>query len=195
MNRRMPTAAGIDQLSLNLSVTRSPGSSVLTSVLLWPPDALSGGIITGGFFFLTWCLEVAKGMAQCGGPALAALSGLCDGGSLLTGAEGTSVGGAVGPNDAVGTGCVVVVGSGAVPDTTGLMSGAPLLLGPPDVVPWEARPLGGCASVYPSLGRLMRRSPLLLCSSVNCLMTASCSSGALSGSWPITMNRFVRKLM
>ena len=195
MNRRMPTTAGIDQLSLNLSVTRSPGSSVLASVLLWPPGALGGGITTSGFFFLTGCLEVARGMAQCGGPALAALGGLCEGGSLLTGARGTSVGGAAGPNDAVGTGGVVVVGSSAVPDTAGLMFAASLLLGPPGVVLREACLLGGCAGVCPSLGRLMRCIPRPRCSLVNRLMTASCSSGALSGSWPITMYRFVRKLM
>ena len=59
MNRRMPTTAGMDQLSLNLSVTRSPGSSVLSSVLLWPPGALGGGMTAACFFFLTGCLEVA----------------------------------------------------------------------------------------------------------------------------------------
>ena len=55
MNRRMPATAGIDQLSLNLSVTRPLGPSVLPSVLLWPPGILGGGITTGGFFFLTGC--------------------------------------------------------------------------------------------------------------------------------------------
>ena len=195
MNRRMPMNAGIDQLSLNLSFTRSPGSSVLASILLWPPGALGGEITTGGFFFLTGCLEVARGMAQCGGPALAALGGLCEGGSLLTGIRGTSVGGAAGPNVAVGTGCVIVAGSSFVPDTAELMLVASLLFGPPGVVLREACLLGSCAGVLPSLGRVMRCSLLPLFSSVNCLMTASCSSGALSGSWPITMNRFVRKLM
>ena len=51
--------AGIDQLSLNLSVTRSLGSSVLVSVLPWPPGALGGGMVTNGLFFLTGCLGVA----------------------------------------------------------------------------------------------------------------------------------------
>ena len=92
MNRRMPTTAGIDQLSLNLSVTRSPGSSVLASVLLWPPDVLGGGITTGGFFFLTGCLEVAIGMAQCGGPTFAGLGGLSEGGGLCMEDVGTFVG-------------------------------------------------------------------------------------------------------
>ena len=62
MNRRRPTTAGIDQLSLNLSVTRSLGSC-LVSVLLWPPGARGGGITVGDFFFLAGCLEVARGMA------------------------------------------------------------------------------------------------------------------------------------
>ena len=35
-------------------------------------------------------------MAQWGGPVLAGLGGLCEGGSLLTEAAGTSVGGAIG---------------------------------------------------------------------------------------------------
>ena len=134
-------------------------------------------------------------MAQCGGPALAALGGLCEGGSLLTGIRGTSVGGAAGPNVAVGTGCVIVAGSSAVPDAAELMLVASLLLGPPGVVLREACLLGSCAGVLPSLGRVMRCSLLRLFSSVNLLMTASCYSGALSGSWPITMYRFVRKLM
>ena len=148
--------ARINQLSVNLSVTRSPGSSVLASILLWPPGVLGGGITIGGFFLLTGCLEVARGMAQCGGPALAALGGLCEGGSLLTGIRGTSVGGAAGPNVAVGTGCVLVAGSSAVPDAAELMLVASLLLGPPGVVLREACLLGSCAGVLPSLGRVMR---------------------------------------
>ena len=68
--------AGIDQLSLNLSVTRSPGSSGLSSVLFWPLAGLVGWMTVGGFFLLIRCLEVAIGMAQCGGPILAGLGGL-----------------------------------------------------------------------------------------------------------------------
>ena len=94
--------AGIDQLSLNLSATRSPGFSILASILLWPPGGLGGRITAGGFFFLTGCLEVARGIAQCGGPALAALGGLCEGGSLLAEVTGTSVGSAAGLNVTVG---------------------------------------------------------------------------------------------
>ena len=76
MNRRIPITAGMDQLSLNLSVTRSRGSSTLVSLLLWPSSSLGGRLTAGGFFFFITCLEVAKGMAQCGGPTLTALGGL-----------------------------------------------------------------------------------------------------------------------
>ena len=55
----------------------------------------------------------------------------------------------------------------AVPDTTGLLLEALLPLGPPNTVPGEARLLGGCVGVYPNLGRLMRRRPAPLCSSLN----------------------------
>ena len=48
MNSRRPTTAGMDQLSLNLSVTKSPDTSVLVSVLL----CLAG------------CLEAVGGTAQ-----------------------------------------------------------------------------------------------------------------------------------
>ena len=44
MNRRRPTTAGTDQLSLNLSVTRSSGGSVLASILLWLLGTLRGGV-------------------------------------------------------------------------------------------------------------------------------------------------------
>ena len=150
MNRRRPTTAGIDQLSLNLSVTRSPDDSVLTSILLWPPGTLRGGVTAGVFFCLAGCLEAARGMAQCGGPTLAALGGLCDGGSLLTVVRGTSVGGAAGLMVAAGADGAVGVGSGAVPDTAGLGLEA-LLPAPPSAVPWEVRLLCGCVGVYPSL--------------------------------------------
>ena len=195
MNRRRPTTAGIDQLSLNLSVTRSPDGSVLASILLWPPGALRGGVTAVVFFCLAGCLEAARGMAQCGGLTLTALGGLCDGGSLLTVDRGTSVGGGAGLVVAAGADGAMSVGSGAVPDTAGLVLGASLLPEPPSAVPGEARLLGGCVGVYLSLGRLTRRRPAPLCSSVNRLMVASCSSGALSGSCPITMYRCVRKLM
>ena len=76
MNRRIPKTTGIDQLSLNLRVTRSPGSSGLSSVLLWPLAGLVGWITVGGFFLLIGRLEVAIGMAQCGGPILSGLGGL-----------------------------------------------------------------------------------------------------------------------
>ena len=52
---------GIDQLSLNLSVTRSPGFSGLSSVLLWSLTGLAGWITVGGFFLLMGCLDVAIG--------------------------------------------------------------------------------------------------------------------------------------
>ena len=187
MNRRMPTTAGMDQLSLNLSVTRSPGSSVLSSVLLWPPDTLGGDVTCAVLFCLAGYLEVVRGMAQCGGPALPALGGLCDGGSLLTAVVGTSVSGGA---DEDMNACL-----GAVPDGAGLLLEAPPPAGPPSVVPGGACLLGGCVGVYPSLGRLTRRRPAPLCSSLNLLMTSNCSSGALSGSWPITIYRCVRKLI
>ena len=142
MNRRRPTTAGIDQLSLNLSVTRSPVSSVLVSVLLWPPGALGGVVITtGDLFFFAGCLEVTRGMAQCRGRDLAALGGLCDGGSLLMVTRGTSVGGATGLIGAAGAVCVTAMGSGAIPGTAGLMLEASLLPEPPGAVP------GGLASL------------------------------------------------
>ena len=119
MKRRRPTTTGIDQLSRNLSVTRSSGDSIPASILLWPPGALGGGVTTGNFFCLTGCLEVARGMAQCGGLTLAALGGLCDGGSLLTVDRGTSVGGGAGLVVAAGADGAMSVGSSAVPDTAG----------------------------------------------------------------------------
>ena len=119
MNRRRPTTAGIDQLSLNLSVTRSPDDSVLTSILLWPPNTPGDCVATGIFFFLAGCLEVTRGMAQCEGPTMAALSGLCDGGSLLTVVRGTSVGGGAGLVVAAGADGAMSVGSNAVPDPLG----------------------------------------------------------------------------
>ena len=82
-------------------------------------------------------------MAQCGGPTLAALGGLCDGGSLLTVVRGTSVGGAAGLMVAAGADGAVGVSSGAVPDTAGPVLEAPLLPDPPSAVPGEARLLGG----------------------------------------------------
>ena len=76
MNSRRPTTAGIDQLSLNLSVTRSPDASVLVSVLLWSPDAL-GGVVEGAILLgLAGCLEAAGGTAQYGGLAFPVLGGL-----------------------------------------------------------------------------------------------------------------------
>ena len=96
MNRRRPTTAGTDQLSLNLSVTRSPGGSVLASVLLWLLGTLRGGVTAAVLFRLAGYLEAARGMAQCGGPTLVALGGLCDGGNLLMMVGGTSVGGGSG---------------------------------------------------------------------------------------------------
>ena len=195
MNRSRPTTAGIDQLSLNLSVTRSPNGFGLASILLWPPGALGGSVTAVVFFCLVGCLEAVMGMAQCRGPTLTALGGLCDGGSLITVVRGMSVGGAAGLAVAVGADGVMSVGSGSVPDTAGLVLEAPLLPEPPSTVPREARLLGGCVVVYPSLGRLMRRRPAPLCSLVNLLMAASRSSSALSGSCPITMYLWVRKLM
>ena len=183
MNRRMPRTAGIDQLSLNLSVTKSLGSSRV-SILLWSPSGLGGRLTTGGFFFFIECLEVAKGMAQCGGPALAALGGLCEGGNLLTETEGTSVGGSTALVVVVGPVRVVVAGPSAVPGAAELV-----------VLCREVDLLGGCRYAFLMLGKVMRCSPLLLCFLENRLITSSCSSGALSGSWPITMYRFVRKLM
>ena len=57
MNSRRPTTAGIDQLSLNLIVTRSPDASVLVSVLLWSPDALGGVVESAILLGLAGCLE------------------------------------------------------------------------------------------------------------------------------------------
>ena len=94
MNKRIPRTIGTDQLSLNLSVTMSPGSLGLASILLWLLGGFGGRITAGGFFLLTGCLEVASCMTQWGSPALAGLSGLCEGGSLCTEVAGTSVGGA-----------------------------------------------------------------------------------------------------
>ena len=179
MNNRRPTTAGIDQLSLNLNVTRSPDVPVLASVLLWSPDTLGGDVTGAVLFCLAGYLEVVRGTAQCGGPALPGLGGLCDGGSLLTAVVGTSVGGGAGED--------MDARLGAVLDSAELLLGTPPPEGPPSVVPGEARLLGGCAGVYPSLGRLTRRRPALLCSLLNLLMTSNCSSGAFSGSWPITI--------
>ena len=182
MNRRMPRTAGIDQLSLNLSVTRSLGSSVLISILLWPPSGLEGRLTTGGFFLLTECLDVARGMAQCGGPALAALGGLCEGGSLLTEVTGTSVGGAAGLMAVVGPGCVVAAGPSAVPDVAELALVDPLLFGPLVTVLREVGLLSIGRAALSILGKVVRCSPLTLCSSENRLTASSCSSSALSGS-------------
>ena len=187
MNSRRPTTAGIDQLSLNLSVTRSPDTSVLASVLLWSPGTLGGGVASAVLLGLAGNLEAVGGTAQNGGLALPALGGLCDGGSLLTAVVGTSVGG--GADEGMDA-CL-----GAVPDGAELVLETPPPAGPPSAVPGRARLLGGCAGIHPSLGRLMRRRPALLCSSSNLLMTSSCSSGAFSGSWPITIYRCVRKLI
>ena len=96
MNRRIPRTAGIDQLSLNLSVTKSPGSLGLISILLWPLGGLGGKITTGGFFLLTGCLDVTSGMAQCSVPVLADLGGHCEGGGLRTEVAGASLGNAAG---------------------------------------------------------------------------------------------------
>ena len=98
---------------------------------------------TGIFFFLVGCLEVARGMAQCGGPTLAALGGLCDGGSLLKVVRGTSVGGAVGLMVVAGGDGAVIAGSGAVPDTAELMLETLFPPKPPSGVPEEALLLGG----------------------------------------------------
>ena len=80
-------------------------------------------------------------MAQCGGPTLTVLGGLCDGGSLLTVVRGTSVGGAAGLIVAAGADGAVGVSSGAVPDTAGPVLEAPLLPDPPSAVPGEAASL------------------------------------------------------
>ena len=187
MNSRRPTTAGIDQLSLNLSVTRSPDTPVLAYVLLWSPGTLERDVAGAVLLGLAGYLEAVGGTAQNGSPALPALGGLYDGGSLLAAVVGTSVGG--GADEGMNA-CL-----GAVPDGTGLVLEAPSPAGPPSAVPGRARLLGGCAGVCPSLGRLMRRRPALLCSSLNLLMTSSCSSGAFSGSWPITIYCCVRKLI
>ena len=135
MNRRMPRTAGINQLSLNLSVTKSLGSSRV-SILLWSPSGLGGRLTTGGFFFFIECLEVAKGMAQCVGPALAALGGLCEGGNLLTEIVGTSVGSSTALAVVVGPVRVVVAGPSTVPGAAELV-----------VLCREVDLLGGCRYV------------------------------------------------
>ena len=187
MNSRRPTTAGIDQLSLNLSVTRSPDTPVLAYVLLWSPGTLERDVAGAVLLGLAGYLEAVGGTAQNGSPALPALGGLYDGGSLLAAVVGTSVGG--GADEGMNA-CL-----GAVPEGAGLMLEAPSPTEPPSAVPGRARLLGGCAGVYPSLGRLVRRRPALLCSSSNLLITSNCSFGAFSGSWPVTMYRFVRKLI
>ena len=93
MNSRRPTTAGIDQLSLNLSVTRSPDTSVLASVLPCSPGTLEGGVASAVLLGLAGYLEDVGGTAQNGGLALLALGGLRDGGSLLMAVVGTSVSG------------------------------------------------------------------------------------------------------
>ena len=60
MNSRRPGIAGIDQLSLNLSATRSLGSS---SDLFWPLAGAGGGVVTGGLIVLAACLEAGLGTA------------------------------------------------------------------------------------------------------------------------------------
>ena len=187
MNSRRPTTAWIDQLSLNLRVTRSPDTSVLASVLLWSPGTLGGGAAGFILLCLAGCLEAVGGTAQYGGLAFPVLGGLCDGGSLLTVVMGTSVGGEADEG--------IDVCLGAVPDGAGLVLEAPPPAGPLSAVPGRARLLDGCAGAYPSRGKLMRFRPAQLYSSSSFLMTSSCSSGAFSGSWPVTMYRCVRKLM
>ena len=91
-------------------------------------------------------------MAQCGGPALATLGGLCEGGSLLTEVTGTSVGGSAGLVAVVGPGCVVAVGSSAVPDAAELGLAALLLFGPLMTVPREVGPLSSGRAVLSILG-------------------------------------------
>ena len=165
MNSRRPTTAGIDQLSLNLSVTRSPDTSVLVFVLLWSPDTL-GWVVEGAVLYcLAGCLEAVGGMAQYRGLALPALGGLCDGGSLFKAVMGTSVVGGAGEGI---DGCL-----GAVPDGAELVLEAPPLAGPPSVAPGRALLLGGCVGVNPSLGRLMRFRPALLYSASFFLMISS----------------------
>ena len=117
MNSRRPRTAGIDQLSLNLSVTKSPDACVLVSVLLWSPGTLGGGVAGVDFLCLAGCLEAVGGTAQYRGLAFPALGGLCDGGSLLTAVMGTSVGGE--PNEGIDD-CL-----GAVPDGAELVLEAP----------------------------------------------------------------------
>ena len=133
MNNRRPTTAGIDQLSLNLSITRSPDTPVLTSVLLWSPGTLGGDIASAVLLGLAGYLEAVGGTAQNGGLALPALGGLCDGGSLLTAVVGTSVGGGAdeGMNACLGT----------------VLDGAELLLEDPHQQDLRVQSLGGPASL------------------------------------------------
>ena len=76
MNSRRPTTAGIDQLSLNLNVTKSPDTPVLVSVLLWSLGFL--GVVVEGVVLpcLTGCLEAVGGTAQYGGLAFPVLGDL-----------------------------------------------------------------------------------------------------------------------
>ena len=76
MNSRRPKTAGMDQLSLNLSVTRSPDASVLEFALFWSPSTLGGVVEDAALFCLAERLGAVGGTAQYGGLALPVLGGL-----------------------------------------------------------------------------------------------------------------------
>ena len=97
---------------------------------------------------------------------------------------------------AVRLGWAVAAGPSTVPDTTELAAYlTSLLSGPLTVTSREAGLLLGGMITLLDLEVVVLRSRPPLCTSENRLMTSNCSSGALSGIWPITMYRSVRKLI
>ena len=116
-------------------------------------------------------------MAQWGGPVLAGLGGLCEGGGLVTEAAGTSIGGVIGlwvtaacgPCGA-GTACL-----GAVQDTAELIEYVTSLLSSPlTVTSKEAGLLYGGMITLLGWDVVVTESRLPLCSSEHRLITSNC---------------------
>ena len=123
-------------------------------------------------------------MAQCGGPVFDGLGGLLEGGGLCTEAVGTSVGGATAlwVASVCGPGGGNILCLGAVQDCAELAEYVTSLRsGPLMVTSKEAGLLRGGMITLLGLDIVVLGSRPPLCSSVNCLMTSNCSSGALSG--------------